>query len=162
MTTLFTVNCFAQKTKLNTGTPISIRIVEAVNSKDPKIVPTAIVDKDVKDLITGKIFIRRGTPVELNTEIAKAKGAGKPGSIQINCISTTAVDGQIISLLGGSHVTGDSRKGAALGCGLGLGLTFLFPEGLFLLCIKGKNAEIPAHTMLPNVVINDNYMIATE
>ncbi len=155
----------AQKVKLNNGKSVSIRITNDVYSKANKKTKQnamAIVDRDVTDISGDKVLIRRGTPVQLSTTVVRAKGVGKAGAIKIDCMSTTAVDGQVVSLLGGLNLQGDDRKGAALGCGLGLGLTILFPVGFFFLCIQGENVEVPANTIIQNVVVNDNYMIATE
>ena len=159
------IETFAQKVKLNSGKTVNVRITNDIRSKTDKRTKQdaiAIVDRDVTDISGEKVFIRRGTPVQLSTTVVKAKGIGKAGSIKIDCISTTSVDGQVISLLGGMNVQGDDRKGAALGCGLGLGLTILCPVGLFFLCIQGENVEVPANTMIQNVGVNDNYMIAAE
>ena len=123
---------------------------------------TAIVERDVRDTNGETVLIRRGTPVEMSIVAKKAKGVGKGGMIDLTCISTTAVDGQSVVLLGGLNVQGDDNKGAALGCGLGLGLTFLFPFGFFFLCLKGENVEVPANTLIQNVVVNDNYIIKAE
>ena len=55
---------------------------------------------------------------------------------------------------------GNDRKGAALGVGLGTGLTVLCPVGLFFLCIKGEKVTIPEGTIITNVVTADAYSIA--
>ena len=89
----------------------------------------------------------------------KAKGLGKPGYLQIGCISTTAVDGQIISLSGGIEQDGENRQGAAIGLGVGLGLTFLPLGGFFFLCLKGEKVDIPAGTTIFGVTVTDNYDI---
>ena len=161
--TLAAHDAMAQKIKLNSGKPVSLRITNDISSK-LKINQEAmvIVDRDVTDASGEKVLIRRGTPVQVATTVRRARGVGKPGAIKIDCISTTAVDGQAVYLMGGLNEQGDDRKGVALGCGLGLGLTVLFPVGFFLLCIPGENVDIPANTIIQNVVVNDNYMIAAE
>ena len=163
--TAISVESYAQKVKLNNGKSISIRLTNDINSKTNKKTrqePMAIVDRDVTDASGDIVLIRRGTPVQMSSTVVKAKGMGKPGSIKIDCISTTAVDGTPISLFGGMNLQGDDKRGAALGCGLGLGLTVLFPVGFFFFCMHGENVEIPANTMIQNVVVNDNYMINAE
>lgn len=74
-------------------------------------------------------------------------------------ISTTAVDGQIISLSGGIEQDGENRQGAAIGLGVGLGLTFLPLGGFFFLCLKGEKVDIPAGTTIFGVTVTDNYDI---
>ncbi len=160
--TLVSMEAIAQQSKLNSGQTVIVRTTTAVASKAKSTSITAIVDRDVRDASGEKVLIRRGTPVEMSIVAKKARGVGKGGMIDLTCISTTAVDGQNVALLGGLNVQGDDNKGAALGCGLGLGLTFLFPEGLFFLCLKGENVEVPANTLIQNVVVNDNYMIRAE
>ena len=160
---LLAPNAYAQKIKLNSGTAVSVRIVDDLSSKQKhNQAARAIVDRDVTDITGEKVIIRRGTPVQVGTAVRRAKGVGKPGSIKIDCISTLTVDGQTVPLMGGLSVQGDDRMGVALGCGLGLGLTILCPVGLFLLCIKGENVEIPANTVIYNVVVNNNCMVAAE
>ncbi len=162
LTIICTFTAEAQPIKINNGQSISIRTTKSVSSRTKNPDVTAIVERDVKDISGEKILIRRGTPIELTVKTQKAKGVGKAGSIDISFLSTTAVDGQKISLLGGINSEGKNREGAALGCGLGLGLTILCPVGFFFLCIKGENVEIPAHTIIQNVTINDNYLIRIE
>jgi len=157
-----TLETAAQPVKIDNGQSISIRTTKSVSSKTKNPSISAIIERDVKDITGEKVLIRRGTPVETTINTVKAKGVGKAGSINISFLSTTSVDGQRISLLGGINREGDSREGAALGCGLGLGLTILCPVGLFFLCIKGENVEIPSDTIIQNVIINDNYLIRAE
>ena len=120
---------------------------------------SATVSNDIK-ADEGTVVIRRGTPVNINAEIKKAKGVGKGASVRLDIISTTAVDGQTIYLQGLFQRHGDNRKGAALGVGLGTGLTVLCPVGLFFLCIKGEKVTIPEGTIITNVVTADAYSIA--
>ncbi|MBQ7856247.1 MAG: hypothetical protein IJ348_03930 [Alistipes sp.] len=153
----------AQKYELPNGQSVAVRITSDVTSKSKsQQTVTAIVERDVYDLKHEKVLIRRGTPITLATQIQRAKGMGKAGYININCLSTTAVDGQTIYLLGGLNVEGDDKKGAALGCGLGLGLTVLFPVGFFCFCIQGENVSVPANTMINNVVVNERYFVVAE
>lgn len=145
---------------LNNGKTVPIRLTSEIYSKTKTLVqPTAIVEKDVRNE-EGEILISRGTPVEFVCDIKKAKGMGKPASVILNFISTTAVDGQNISLQGVYAVHGKDRKGAALGWGLGTGLTVLCPFGFFFFCIKGEPVTIPDGTVITNnIVVNDNYKI---
>lgn len=108
----------------------------------------------------GDVLIRRGTPIELDAQVVRAKGVGKPGSVFLRCLTTQAVDGQVINLQGSYEKTGESRKGTALGVGLGVGLTVCWPV-LFCLCIKGEQVVVPENTMIHNVVVNGNYSIHT-
>ncbi len=148
------------RVNLRNGKSIQIRLTSEVysNSKS-QIQPTAIVEKDVRN-DDGVVLIRRGTPVTVVCNAQKSRGMGKPGEVKLNFTSTTAVDGQDISLQGVYNVNGEDRKGAALGVGLGTGLTVLFPFGFFFFCIKGEPVTIPDGTVITNnIVVNDDYKI---
>lgn len=148
----------AQQYNLTSGQSVRVRLSSAIDSGSTlQATPVAIVDANITDH-EGNILIRRGTPVELNVETQKHKGLGKPGYIKIDCLTTTAVDGQIVYLMGGMTESGKNREELALGLGVGLGIA-AFPFGLFCLCIKGEDAYISGNTMIPNIVVDDNYNI---
>lgn len=148
--------------KLTNGKNVSVRLTSEIYSNTKEKVPeTAIVDKDVKDASGSYVLIRIGPPVTLDAMIQKARGVGKPASVQIKCLYTTAVDGQEIALQGGMTQTGKSKKGTALGVGLGVGIPVCWPV-MFCLCIKGEKITIPENTIINNVVVNDDYAIRTE
>ena len=154
------VQIFAQNTAiLNNGKTVAVRLTSQIYSNDKNPVqPTAIVDKDVRNE-NGDVLIRRGTPINVTSEVIKSKGMGNEASVKLNFVSTTAIDGQDIALQGIYAINGKNRKGAALGLGLGTGLTVLFPFGFFFFCIKGEPVTIPDGTIISNVVVNDNYKI---
>lgn len=154
------VQIFAQNTAiLNNGKNVAVRLTSEIYSNNKTFIqPTAIVEKDVRDE-DGNVLIKRGTPINLTSEVVKSKGMGNAASVKLNFTSTTAIDGQDIALQGVYAVNGKDRKGAALGLGLGTGLTVLFPVGFFFFCIKGEPVTIPDGTIVPNVVVNDNYKI---
>ena len=150
------------KSSLYNGKPIPVRLTAAVESKNRfSITPTAIVDADILDNENNRILIRRGTPVIMDVQTQRAKGVGKPGYVKIDCLTTTAVDGQLIRLTGSHALEGKSRKGTALGVGLGVGIPFFWPC-MFCLCIKGENVAVPANTVFNNIVVNDRYLIEGE
>lgn len=60
---------------------------------------------------------------------------------------------------GGIEQDGENRQGAAIGLGVGLGLTFLPLGGFFFLCLKGEKVDIPAGTTIFGVTVTDNYDI---
>lgn len=147
---------WAESPNIINGDPVSVRIVNAMNSKTQSM-PSAIVDANITDA-EGNILIKRGTPVQLSVEAQRARGVGKAGYLIIRCLSTTAVDGQTIFLAGGLSAYGNEREELAIGLGVGAGIV-VFPFGLFCLCIKGEEAHIPSNTILTNVVIDDSYTI---
>lgn len=116
---------------------------------------------DVKDPDTGKILIRRGAPVRIDTKIEKPRGKGRPGKITLNLLSTESVDGKNIRLSRTAEFSGKSRRGLALGLGIGLplGTIVCFPWGFACLAIKGLHAEVPAGTILDYVIVAEDYTI---
>lgn len=142
---------------LERGTSLSVRLTSQVTSKKQGS-PTAMVENDVKSK-NGEVLIKRGTPVQLQIDRKRAKGCGKAGYVTVRCVSTTAVDGQNISLEGSVSNEGDNKKGLAIGLGVGLGLTVLPFVGFAFLAIKGEQAVIEANTVIPSVFVMNDYVI---
>lgn len=141
---------------LKRGIPLIVCMRTSANSNRN----TPIMAEVANDLIVaGETVIVRGTPVMLAVNKKKAKGVGKPGYLQLSCISTYAVDGQTILLSGGIEREGENREGTAIGLGVGLGLTFLPLGGFFFLCLKGEKAVIPAGTVLFGVTVAESYEV---
>ncbi len=155
---LLNMSIFASS-PLTRGKSVLVRITTTIDSKKGDAQNyNAVVDADVISN-EGKILIKSGTPVELQIDAQKAKGCGRAGSISASCISTTSVDGQRISLNGTIGAEGANKKGAAIGTGVGLGLTFLPFIGFAFLAIKGGNAQIKANTVINNVFVANDYEI---
>lgn len=153
---MFNMNIFAA-IPLERGTMLSVRITSPIDSKQKTSV-TAMVENDVRNRV-GDIVIKRGTPVLLQVNRKKAKGCGKAGLLDVKCISTTAIDGQSITLEGSEAREGNCKKGLAIGLGVGLGLTFLPFVGFAFLALKGGQAAIEANTIIHNVVVMNDYTI---
>ena len=84
---------WAQSPNLISGQQVNVRLLNSVESKaNIQTAPTAIIDANIVDA-NGNILVRRGTPVQLTIDTQHARGLGKSGCININCLSTTAVDG---------------------------------------------------------------------
>lgn len=124
---------------LERGTALSVRVTSQITSKK-KGTASAIVENDVKGK-DGKVVIKRGTPVQLQLEKKSARGCGKAGYVNVKCISTQAIDGQNITLEGNINDEGESKKGLAIGLGVGLGLTFFHLSALPSLPSKGKKPQ---------------------
>ncbi len=149
---------------LESGRNIPIRLTSDLTSNTREIAsitPSAIVDANIYAADGTTILIARGTPVDLDITIEKARGVGRPGILKVEPVSIRAVDGQTIYLMGGTIFEGEQRKGLAIGLGVGLGI-LVCPPCLFCLCIKGEQAEVPANTMLRNIVVNSTYHIAAK
>lgn len=153
-------SAMAQESTLASGTAVPVRILTEIQSNsdfEPSF--NAIVERDIYDTTGKKILIRRGTPVVLSGNVQRARGLGKPGSIKLTAVNTTAVDGRTIALMGGYEVVGASRKGTALGVGLGVGLTVCWPC-MFCMCIKGEKVSIPENTVINNIVVDSPYIFS--
>ena len=149
-------NIFAAN-PLTKGTALMVRITNTINSRNTGA-PAAVVESDVKDR-NGNILISRGTPVMLSVESTRARSMGRPGSLNVRCIATTAVDGQQIMLDGSYYTEGVDNEGLAIGLGVGLGLTFLPGVGFAFFAIKGEEATIAANNVIPAVFVLNDYMI---
>ena len=156
----FSLTTLAQ-TRLPQGEIVEVRIVDGFTSKDAPQKIKGVIDMDVKDPDTGKILIRRGAPVRIDTKIEKPRGKGRPGKITLNLLSTEAIDGKNIRLSRTAEFSGKRRRGLALGLGIGLplGTIVCFPWGFACLAIKGLHAEVPAGTILDYVIVAEDYTI---
>ncbi len=146
------------------GVSADVFLSEDVSSKDSKNSVGAIVNSDILDFKTGKILVRRGTPVKAVVNSVKARGCGRPGTIEIEAVSTTAVDGQTINLSGSMKYEGKKKRGLALGLGIGLplGTVVCFPWGFAFLAIKGENVELTSGQELKGVSVQGNYKISVD
>lgn len=156
---MLSINVFAVTPDFNLkrGTTFSVRVISPINSKG-KGTPSAVVDNDVYGS-DGKVLIKRGETVQLQVQKKKAKGCGRAGYVSVNCVSTTATDGQNISLSGVIEDEGNKKLGLALGLGIGLGLTVLPIVGFAFLAIKGEQANIETNTLIPSVTVMGDYAI---
>lgn len=136
---------------LTRGTQVPVCLTSNLDSKT-STTPIVVVNNDIKTK-NGTILIKAGTPVVVEYRSKKAKGVGRPGSIYMRFLSTTAVDGTKVNLeCQPIEVEGENKRGVALGVGLGLGLTFVWPC-LFVLCKKGGQATINSNTIYSNVFV---------
>ena len=141
--------------KLKTERRIPVRIVSEVQSnlKTNQEV-RAVIDSDIMDDNGEYVLIKKGTPVELRTDIVKARPAGKPGMISMDFLSTQAVDGQTVYLAGKYTQEGKDKRGITLGLSITGGVLF-FPPVLFCLFIKGGKVCVPANTLVYDVYVRD-------
>ena len=144
---------FAQKT-LKSGTLIPVTFTEKVTSSSTTA--NLIVAQDVK--VDGVTAIAAGTPVLNQVTGTKKRGCGRPGTVTVAILSTTATNGEVVRLMGQPLVKeGQNKKGKAIGLGVGLGI-FMWPC-LGCLAIKGGDAEIPAGTIVQNMMTNNEVTI---
>lgn len=145
--------------ELRAGTPISVELIQNLNSTD--LTAGQTVDFRVKfDVIVKKKRVITAGSIGKGqiTKVSKRKMFGKPGVLEIQAQYVQAVDGQLVPLTGMAlKVRGDDKSALAWGLSVGLGIFTLvgFGTGLF---IKGKKAEMPAGTAL-NVSVASNIEI---
>ncbi len=147
--TLVPVTALAVDYRLDDGTALKVKILQTVSSKtshegDPV---TMQVYQDVYDK-TGKIvFIKAGTSVEgCINRIQKNGAVGKAGELGMSIDQTRAVDGQSVPLRAVLSREGESKTGSTVALGVVTGIIFL--PGLFFLMRHGKDAEIPAGSII--------------
>ena len=144
----------AAQTTLKSGSIVPISFTERVTSASTYA--NIVVAQDIK--VNGVTIIAAGTPVLNQVTGTKKRGCGRPGTVTVVPISTTAVNGEVGRLMGQPfNKEGVNRKGMAIGLGVGLGV-FCWPC-LACLAIKGRNAEIPIGTIVQNMMTNNEVTI---
>ena len=130
------------------GTIVPIRITNNLSS-DLNCTVNAVVDADV--IVNGIVAIARGTLVETSVLRKESGMAGRPGKIEVGFIGTESAEGKRVMLTGTIAAKGKSKRGVALGVGVGLGV-FIWPC-LYCLVIEGKEAVIPANTTVLTAMV---------
>ncbi len=122
---------------LKAGTSVTLETTSLVSSKlvSPGQTIELRVRNDVR--IGNKVVIKAGAPAKAQVvRVQRAKALGKPGYLEIEARSVTAVDGTEVPLSGGRiYVEGEEKQTLSVVLGLFVCLLFLL--------MKGKDAEIP-------------------
>lgn len=151
---LFASMSMAAQTTLKSGSIVPVSFTEKVTSNSTSA--NIIVAQDIK--VDGVTVIAAGTPVMNQVKSTKKRGCGRPGTVSVTLLSTTAVNGEVVRLMGQPFTKeGTKKKGKAIGLGVGLGI-YLWPC-LGCLAIKGGDAEIPAGTIVQNMMTNNEVTI---
>lgn len=156
------ISCFCAVTMLAQnvlpyGTVVNVRLTSDIDSKQNSNA-TAVVFADV--VHDGKLFIKAGTPVELQVIAKKAKGCGRPGELTIKTVSTQAIDGRAVPLSNSDYlVEGEGRQGLSVGLAVGGSCLLLLPM-LACLAIKGRQAKVVSGTVIPNVIVSGEFSLA--
>ncbi len=96
---LFTVITLrAEQVRLSCGTVISVKIMQDTDSKSG-VVPMTIVAGDVYDDMGKRVVIKKNTPVDIQFNYRQENLTGDVGLIEITPISTTSVDGRLITFV---------------------------------------------------------------
>lgn len=132
---------------VNVPIQLTQSVCSNVSQAKTATVQIGMVCSDVK--FQEQIVIRQGTPVTFNVEIKKKKGCGIPATVTVTPVSTFDINNNIVPLTGIPYSQeGENKVGKSVGLAAGLGLTILFPFGIFFLCMKGGDACINGGTMV--------------
>lgn len=124
---------------------VALPQISSMNAMPGQIIngtcPSGVTIKGVK-------FVNPGAPVKIRVaNAAVPKSLGKPGSIALEVVSVTAVDGTEVPLTGGSmSAMGEDKNTKSLLLGI-----FICPLFLFQ---KGGDASFPAGTTIDAFVAN--------
>ena len=155
---LFTVQAVFSQSILKYRTPIKLKTENILKSNE-EIPVRMVVAEEIRDSSGKFVLIASGTPVECKVYSFRARGLGKAGVIRIYPVSVISVDGQNVLLEGAFCLYGKNRKTAALGWGIGSGLTFLPGVGFCFLMLKGRQAVVPAGAVVGGFVTMNTYYI---
>lgn len=140
---------------LSRGTSVPIKNVITISSKD--VNNSSFEESEDVKASDGTVVIKHGTPVTVSIKSKRARGCGRPGSLDVKFVSTQAVNGQTI-MLEGIHLKEEGRKKTGLAVGLGVGLGVgVFPPLLALLAIKGDQAIIEEDTYVNGVRLAEDF-----
>lgn len=158
---VFTVSAFfvsnlSAQSVLKAGTQVPVKLTIDASSKGTKT-PIAIVAEDIFTS-DSTLAIKCDAPVETFYHYNSAEALGEPGKLTLWFESTRTKNSMKVALDCNPIVRkGKNREGLAIGLGAGLG-SLVWPCLLCLL-IKGKNACIPAGTVISNVFVAEDVSI---
>lgn len=142
------------KTVLSAHTPITIRCVETISTRD--VVSGGTVNFSVLSDVkanNGLVLIKAGTPVTAQITFAKKNGMiGKSGQLTVSDFHTTAVDGTYVPLSASVSSQPDDNMTTSVVLSV-----LICP--LFLL-MKGDEAQVPAGTTKTAYTVSDVYIKA--
>lgn len=129
----------AEQVKLNSGTPVVLRLTEEISSKTKNTNDMVNLEVARDVVINGKTVIKAGTPAVGTVTWAEKEGiVGQAGKVSISVDSTKTVDNQKVILRG--NVTQGGQEKTAISIVLAVVCCFLF------LLMKGKTASLPVGT----------------
>lgn len=100
---------------------------------------------------TSSGIVATGTPVTVRIAEKAAGRVGRPGIISMDLADTTSVEGTFVHLVGHAEIQGRSKKGKAIGLGVGL-IPVLSLFSLFFLMTKGEDASVSPGFLIHGVV----------
>jgi len=158
---LIPIPAFAAEYQLDDGTALKVKILQTISSKtshegDPV---TMQIYQDVYDKTGKMVLIKAGTSVDgFINRIQKNGAVGKAGELGMSIDQTRAVDGRNVPLRAALSREGESKTGSTVALGVVTGIIFL--PGLLFLMRHGKDAEIPAGSII-SAYTNHDIVITT-
>ena len=154
---------------LKRGTPISLRILENINSWEIEEGHLVQMEVVVNVVWNRKVLVATGAFAEGKVAYLKKRGIlGQSARIGLEATSLQAVDGQRIPLQSNPlyRKSGRSRRGLALGVailvpvsGVVVGSPFTIPFALLGIFVKGQPAKIQIGEELSAVVKRDTEIL---
>ena len=135
---------------LRTGTPVALRLIESVSTKDKMAHINDRVRMELAEAVqvNGTVIIPAGSPAVGELTEVRNKGMwGKSGRI-IGRVLTVNANGRTIRLSG----TFDSKGGSGTGAAVGVSAIVFAPAGFFM---TGKSAALPAGSIVRGFVDED-------
>lgn len=137
-------------TVLRTGTPVVLRILETVSTKDKVAKVNDRVRMEVAEAVTmnGTVVIPSGSPAVGELTDVRYKGMwGKSGRLVGRALTVNA-NGRTIRLSG----TFDTKGGSGTGGAVAVSALVFLPAGFFM---TGKSAEFPAGATVRGFIDED-------
>ena len=138
------------ETVLRTGTPVALRIIEGVTTKDKTAKINDRVRMEIAEAVTlnNVVVIPAGSPAVGELTDVRYKGMwGKSGRI-VGRVLTVNVNGRTIRLSG----TFDSKGGSGTAGAVAVSALVFLPAGFFM---TGKSAEFPAGSVVRGFIDED-------
>jgi hypothetical protein len=140
---------------LRTGTPVSLRIIQAITTKDKTAKINDRVRMEVAEavLVNGATIIPAGSPAVGELTDVRYKGMwGKSGRLVGRALTVNA-NGRTIRLSG----TFDTKGGSGTAGAVAVSAIVFAPAGFFM---TGKSAEFPAGTVVRGFIDEDVPFVA--
>lgn len=156
LTFTFTSPLAAEVVTVPAGTAIYAELTSPITSRKRDIATGDIVYARVVDdvVIDQELVIAAGTDMKLRVVHAKkARFLGRKGRVTLEATSVRAVDGSALRLNGGYYRSGKGRKAATAALTVAVAWPFLF--------LRGKNARLPAGTVIAAELQNDAHVSTT-
>ena len=137
-------------TVLRTGTPVALRLVEGLSTKEKLAKVNDRVRMEVAEavLLNGVVVIPAGSPAVGELSDVRNKGMwGKSGRI-VGRVLTVNANGRTIRLSG----TFDSKGGSGTAGAVAVSAVVFLPAGFFM---TGKSAALPAGTVVRAFIDED-------